>query len=204
VRWDVATGPDRAAYEAAHVPGAAFIDLDAGLAGPPGESGRHPLPSAETFQEAMRDAGVSRGKPVVVYDARTSAAAARAWWLLRYFGHTETTVLNGGLAAWTTCALPVDAGPVTPSRGDLSVRPGGMPVIDRAGAASLARDGVLIDARASERFRGEHEPIDPVAGHIPGAVNRPTPDNLDERGQFLSAQDLRNAFAQLGVRDGVA
>lgn len=202
VRWDLGTGPDRDAYEAGHIPGAAFVDLDADLAGPPGDSGRHPLPTAEDFQEAMRRAGVSRGRPVAVYDARTSASAARAWWLLAYFGHPDVTVLDGGLAAWSECGLALEQGTSTPVAGDFTTRPGGLPVVDAAGAAELARTGVLIDARASERFRGEREPIDPVAGHIPGAVNRPAPANLDERGRFQPPAILRQGFRELGVRDG--
>jgi thiosulfate/3-mercaptopyruvate sulfurtransferase len=203
IRWDLATGPDREAYEAGHIPAAAFVDLDAALAGRPGDSGRHPLPTAEAFQEGMRGAGVSRGKPVVVYDARTSASAARAWWLLAYFGHPDVTVLDGGLAAWSECGLELEQGTATPSAGDFTAREGALPILDAAGAAELARTGVLIDARAPQRFRGEREPVDPVAGHIPGAVNRPAPDNLDERGRFQPPAALRQGFRELGVRDGV-
>ena len=203
VRWDLARGADREGYEAGHIPGAAFVDLDADLAAPPGDGGRHPLPAADAFQEAMRRAGVSRGKPVVSYDARTSTAAARAWWLLCYFGHPDVTVLDGGLAAWTDCALELHTGDEAPRPGDFIARRGAMPVLDAAGAGVLAQTGVLVDARAPERFRGEREPIDPVAGHIPGAVNRPAAQNLDDRGHFLAATTLRERFTQLGVRDGI-
>ena len=203
VRWDLAGGADRIAYERAHVPGAAFVDLDASLAAQPGRGGRHPMPSGPEFGAAMRAAGVSSRRPVVVYDAAPSTAAARAWWLLRYFGHPDVRVLDGGLRAWTDAGLPVETGSSVPGSGDFEASPGGMPVLDAAGAAAVAERGLLIDARAPERFRGEHEPIDPVAGHIPGAVNRPTSLNVDRPGRFLDRDALRAAFADLGVRDGV-
>ncbi len=203
VRWDVAGGADRAGYEAGHVPGAAFVDLDDDLAAPPGPGGRHPLPSLKQFEEAMRQAGVRAGRPVVVYDERNSTAAARAWWLLRYFHHPEVTVLDGGLAAWAGCGLPLSTETPVTQPGDFVARPGGMPLLDAAGAAALAQRGILLDARAPERFRGEREPIDPIAGHIPGAVNRPATDNLDARGRLLPPPQLRQALIELGVRDGV-
>jgi thiosulfate/3-mercaptopyruvate sulfurtransferase len=200
VRWDVGNGPDREAYEDAHVPGAVFVDLDVDLAAKAGEGGRHPLPPARAFEAAMRRCGVLRERRVVVYDARGATAAARAWWLLRYFGHPDVRVLDGGLAAWRAGGFELnDEAPVV-SEGDFVAVPGGMPVLDAAAAGALALDGVLIDARAAERFRGESEPIDPVAGHIPGAVNRPTTLNLDpESGRFLEPAALRAAFEQLGV-----
>jgi thiosulfate/3-mercaptopyruvate sulfurtransferase len=142
---------------------------------------------------------------VVVYDAATSMAAARAWWLLRYFGHSEVSVLNGGLAAWVAAGHPIASGPdedeVQP--GDFAARPGGMTLLEADGAAEVARLGVLLDARAPERFRGEHEPIDPVAGHIPGARNLPTTQNVDESGRFLSPERLRAQLVRRGVGDGI-
>ncbi len=178
VRWRLGGPPGREEYLAGHIPGAVFVDLDAELAAPPGsgDRGRHPLPEADEFERAMRRAGVSGERPVVVYDAGgASGAAARAWWTLRYFGHR----CGGG--AWTA-ASPRGSGPVergepvapTPAPGDFVARPGGMPVLDADGAGALAAgEGVLLDARAAERYRGEVEPVDPVAGHIPGAVNAP-------------------------------
>lgn len=205
VRWDVAAGAQRELYERGHIPGAAFIDLDAELSSPPGERGRHPLPEPAQFERAMRAAGVSGARPVVVYDEATAAAAARAWWLLRYFSHPAVAVLDGGLAAWRRAGLPLETGPQRLCRGgDFVARPGGMPVLDASGAQALARDGVLLDARAPGRFRGESEPIDPVAGHIPGARNRPTTLNVTGSGLFDDPARLREAFSQLGVRDGVA
>jgi thiosulfate/3-mercaptopyruvate sulfurtransferase len=150
----------------------------------------------------MRAAGVRDDRPVVVYDDSGSSAAARAWWLLRYFGHPDVRVLDGGLAAWVASGRPLSTDAPAPAPGSFEARPGGMPVVDAAGAASLARRGVLLDARAPERFRGEHEPIDPVAGHIPSAVNAPTTANVDSDGRFLPRDALRATFAVAGVRDG--
>ena len=204
VRWQLGIGAQRDAYLEAHIPGAAFIDLDEQLADPPSDRGRHPLPDAARFGDDMRRAGVSADRPVVVYDAATSTAAARAWWLLRYFGHPSVAVLDGGLAAWVAAALPVSQGIESPEPGDFVPRPGGMPTISAEQAAQLAQAGVLIDARARERFLGLNEPVDPVAGHIPGARNRPTAENVDSEGRFLERSALRQAFAAVGVNDDVA
>jgi thiosulfate/3-mercaptopyruvate sulfurtransferase len=191
VRWQLGGAPGRQEYARRHIPGAVFVDLETELAGPPGAGGRHPLPDVGTFQRAMRRAGVSNDRPVVVYDAATSMAAARAWWLLRYHGHEDVRVLDGGLAAWRG-ALETEA--LEPEPGDFTARPGHMPLLDAAGAAAIARSGVLLDARAPERFRGDVEPIDPVAGHIPGAVNRPTTENIDADGRFKDPPTLRERF----------
>ncbi len=203
VRWDVASGPDRDAYLEGHLPGAVFVDLDRQLADPPSERGRHPLPDAEGFGEDMRALGVCIGRPVVVYDAATSTAAARAWWLLRYCGHPAVAVLDGGLAAWIAAGHPITTDVPAPVAGDFSPRAGAMPVVTPAEAAATAACGILLDARARERFLGELEPIDPVAGHIPGARNRPTTENVDGAGHFLSPPALRSAFEELGVNDNV-
>lgn len=173
VRWTLETGPQPEAYAAGHVPGARFVDLDADLAGPPGARGRHPLPDVEVFEAAMRRCGVEPERPVVAYDDAGGAPAARAWWLLRWCGHAEAYVLDGGWSAWTAAGLPISTEAPRARAGGFVARPGAMPVIDAAGAARVARDGMLLDARAPERFLGEHEPVDPVAGRIPGAVNAP-------------------------------
>ncbi len=195
------------------MPGAVFVDLSADLAAPAGRAGRHPLPEPGRFQAAMRGAGVSSGRPVVVYDDGPGTAAARAWWLLRYFGHPAVSVLDGGLAGWAVSGGPLQTGPGGPLQtgpgghldpGDFTVRPGAMPVLTAAGAAALTERGILLDARAPERFRGEEEPVDAVAGHIPGARNRPTTENLDPSGRFLDPNRLRDEFARLGVHDGTA
>jgi thiosulfate/3-mercaptopyruvate sulfurtransferase len=203
VRWQLGTGAEREAYLKGHIPGAAFIDLDRQLADPPSERGRHPLPSPERFGEEMRSAGVSGDRPVIVYDAVTSTAAARAWWLLRYFGHPEVAVLDGGLAAWVAAGHTLESGAGAPRPDNFVARPGGMPVVTAQAAAALASRGRLIDARARERFLGETEPVDPVAGHIPGAHNRPTSENVDADGRFLERSALRNAFERLGVGEGI-
>jgi thiosulfate/3-mercaptopyruvate sulfurtransferase len=148
----------------------------------------------------MRAAGVSSGRAAVVYDAG-SGAAARAWWLLRYYGHPGVRVLDGGLRAWREAGGAVVSGPEpVPAPGDFVARPGGMPLLDAGGAARVAASGVLLDAREPKRFRGEEEPIDPVAGHIPGAVNLPSIGNVSETGRFLGPDELRARFEAAGVR----
>lgn len=200
VRWQLGGPPGIEDYRAGHIPGAVFTDLNADLAGPAGAGGRHPLPAAADFQESMRRLGVSDGTPVVVYDGATSAAAARAWWLLRYFGHPDVRVLDGGYRAWTEAGRPSETGDSPAAApGDFTARPGHLPLLDAGGAAALAKSGVLLDARAGERFRGETEPVDPVAGHIPGAVSAPTTDNVAEDGTFLPRKKLAARFRSLGA-----
>jgi len=201
VRFDVAAGPLRADYERGHIPGAAFVDLDAALAGPPGRAGRHPLPEPAVFVDAMRRAGVGARRPVVVYDAAGGVMAARAWWLLRHYGHPRVALLDGGLDAWVAAGGELERGPFEPPPGDFDGHPGSMPVIDADAAASLPARGVLIDARQPERYSGEVEPLDPVGGHIPGARNRSTRDNLRADGRFLPVADLRAHFERLGALD---
>ncbi|MFH7598933.1 sulfurtransferase [Streptomyces racemochromogenes] len=199
VRWQLG-GPDqRPAYEAGHLPGAVYVDLDRELAGPPGSGGRHPLPDPEDFGAVMRRAGVRADEPVVVYDGGQGWAAARAWWLLRWTGHPNVRVLDGGLAAWTAAGGPVTADAPTPVEGDFKPNPGPSGLLEADDAAALARTGLLLDARAGERYRGEVEPIDPVGGHIPGAVSAPTTDNVGPDGLFLPAETLRARFTALGA-----
>jgi thiosulfate/3-mercaptopyruvate sulfurtransferase len=201
VRWRLGGPPGRELYDAAHIPGAAFVDLDRDLAAPPGAGGRHPVPATADFEQAMRLAGVSGGRPVVVYDDADSTAAARAWWLLRYFGHPSVRVLDGGFRAWTAAGYPVD--PPSPlyrgAIGDFTARPGHLDLLDADGAASIARAGLLLDARAGERYRGEAEHVDPVAGHIPGAVSAPTAENVNQDGTFKPTADLAARFTALGA-----
>jgi thiosulfate/3-mercaptopyruvate sulfurtransferase len=199
VRWRLGGPPGVESYMAGHIPGAVFVDLNRDLSAAPGDGGRHPLPSAEAFQAAMRIAGVRDGGAVVVYDDGESVPAARAWWNLRYFGHQDVRVLDGGYRAWTAAGLPVTTAVQSVTPGDLTVRPGYMPVVDAAGAAALARDGLLIDVRAAERYRGETEPIDPVAGHIPGAVNAPIAETGNPDGTFKDPAALAEVFAPLGA-----
>lgn len=199
VRYRLGGPPGPAEFAAGHVPGAVYVDLDAELAAPPGPGGRHPLPDPASFARAMRRAGVSKLRPVVVYDDWGARAAARAWWLLRYFGHPDVRVLDGGWAAWTQRGQPVSTAPSPGSPGSFEPTPGGMPVVVAAEVPAVA---VVIDARAPERFRGDVEPIDPVAGHIPGAANVPTTANLADDGRFRAPAELAAVYARIGAVAG--
>ena len=206
VRWKLGGPPGRAEFRRGHLPGAAYVDLDTELAGH-GEAtdGRHPLPALADLQDAARRWGLNDGDTVVVYDDLGNMSAARAWWLLRHAGVRDVRLLDGGLAAWRAADLPLVEGeePVVP--GSVTLAPGALPTLDADAAAALAQNGVLLDARAVERYRGDTEPIDPRAGHIPGAVSAPTGGNLDAEGRFLPAAELRARFEALGVRGrGVA
>jgi thiosulfate/3-mercaptopyruvate sulfurtransferase len=201
VRWRLGGPPGIDSYREGHLPGAVFVDLDRDLSAPPGPAGRHPLPDPADFQAAMRAAGMSQDRPVVVYDDRDATAAARCWWLLRYHGHEHVRVLDGGYQAWLAAGLPVTAADPAVKPGDFTARPGHMLVLDAAAAGSMARTGLLLDARAGERYRGEQEHVDPVAGHIPGAVSAPTAENVNPDGTFRSAAELAARFAVLGAQD---
>ncbi|MEW2080895.1 sulfurtransferase [Streptomyces sp. NPDC005283] len=196
VRWQLGGPHGRPAFEAGHIPGAVFVDLDAELAGPPGAGGRHPLPEPDAFGAVMRRAGVSPGAPVVAYDGGQGWAAARAWWLLRWTGHEDVRVLDGGLAAWTG---PLETGIPSPEEGTFAPKPGALPLLDADAAAALARSGLLLDARAAERYRGDVEPIDRIGGHIPGAVSAPTAENVAADGRFLPPEALAARFSALGA-----
>lgn len=205
VRWSLA-GADRDGYLAGHLPGAVFVDLDTELAAQPGPAGRHPLPTADHLQRVWRRAGIDGGSLVVTYAGGDCAPAARAWWLLRWCGVAAVRVLDGGLAAWTAARLEVRGGAeAAPAPGSVTVRPGTMRIVDAAGAAEIAAGssaGVLLDARAANRYCGEVEPVDPVAGHIPGAVNLPYQGLFGGDGRFRPAQQIRATFARAGVRGG--
>lgn len=203
VRWRLGGPPGREAYLEGHIPGAAFLDLDAELCGPPGPAGRHPLPEPAALQVALRRAGVRTGHPVIVYDAGDGQAAARAWWTLRWAGQSGVRMLDGGFAAWHDAGRPVEPGEARPVPGDITVVPGQMPVLDADAAAAIARTGALVDARVEARFRGETEPVDPVAGHIPGAVNVPAADLVGPDGRLRAPAELRAIFERAGVRGPV-
>jgi thiosulfate/3-mercaptopyruvate sulfurtransferase len=203
VRWRLGGPPGLETYRAGHLPGAHYLDLDRELAGPPGAAGRHPLPAAEVFAVAMSRAGVHRERDVVVYDGGDGTAAARAWWLLRWFSHPRVRLLDGGYRAWRDAGHPVTTQLPATEHADFVPVPGGMAVLDAAASALVAYRGLLLDARAAERYRGEVEPVDPVAGHIPGAVSAPTADNLGPNGRFRPVAELSARFAALGVRPGV-
>lgn len=205
VRWALGRGSEanRDEYLAGHLPGAAFLDLEAGLSGAvseDGRGGRHPMPSAQLAQRAFRAVGIDDERPVVVYDGANSLAAARAWWLLEYFGKDEAAVLNGGLAAWQRAGLPIQTGEVVPDGGDIVLTPGGRRLLDAEGVEHYLENHQVIDARPADRFRGENETVDPVAGHIPGALSVPALENVDADGRFLSADDLELKFTARGVR----
>jgi thiosulfate/3-mercaptopyruvate sulfurtransferase len=202
VRWRLGGPPGYDEFLRGHIPGASYADLDRELADPPGAGGRHPLPDRARFEAAMRRCGVRADAAVVAYDTAGGTSAARAWWLLRYHGHRRVRVLDGGWQAWLEDIGTVEEGPTSVEPGDFVAEPGGMAVLDAGQAARLAREGVLVDARAAERFRGEVEPVDPVAGHIPGAVNVPSGLNLDADGRFKDARALTAVYETAGVRPG--
>jgi len=208
VRWSLAEPDGRPAYRSGHVPGAVFVDLESELASPPSPAaGRHPLPDPAGLQDSARRWGLRRGGRVVVYDDAGGTSAARAWWLLRWAGLTDVRILDGALPGWRRAGLPLESGDVVPEPGDvvlpLAAGAGpGMPTTDADGAA--AWPGVLLDARAGERYRGEREPVDPRAGHVPGARSAPTTENLADDGTFLPQAELRRRFAGVGVVPGRA
>jgi thiosulfate/3-mercaptopyruvate sulfurtransferase len=178
VQWNLTSAsgpPGRDLYAAAHLPGAHHVDLDAELASPPGPGGRHPLPTGEAVEALLRRCGASNASRIVVYDQDLSYAAARAWWVLRFFGAQEVRVLDGGLAAWVAAGLPTSTDVPAPGLGTFEVRPGQLPCLDADGAAALARDGVLLDARAPERFRARASPSTrwPATSPVPSTLRPP-------------------------------
>ena len=194
------------AYAKGHLPGARFAHVDHDLAGPlTGRNGRHPLPDRSAFMAWLGRMGVSRQTEVVAYDASGGTYAARLWWMLRHWlGHEQVAVLDGGWDAWVKTGHPVSAAVPVPHA--VHYDAGAAPEVTVDAGHLLARLGspglVIIDARAADRFRGQNETIDPVAGHIPGAVNRFFRDNLDAMGFFKPAADLRAAFTPLiGMHD---
>jgi thiosulfate/3-mercaptopyruvate sulfurtransferase len=161
------------------------------------------LPPLEQFQESARRWGINDGDAVVAYDDSGNMAAARLWWMLRNAGFRSVRLLDGGLGAWRAAGFELAAGPEERRPGNVTLSDGAMPVIDAGRAASWGQRGLLLDARAGERYRGEIEPVDPRAGHIPGAVSAPTTGNLQPDGHFLAPVELRERFERLGYRDGV-
>jgi thiosulfate/3-mercaptopyruvate sulfurtransferase len=209
-RWALgAPGVGRRAWEEGHIPGAHFLDVDEDLSAPPGRGsgsgstgGRHPLPAPDDFAAAVAGAGIGADSAVVAYDEAGEGGAARLWWLLRHFGHEDAAVLDGGLRGWRAAQGPLDDLPPRPwSSGDPFVpRNRNGDVADAEEIAARLEDGtlVLVDARARRRFRGEVEPIDPVAGHVPGARSVPFA-SLAPEGRFLPLAELR---ARLDPGDG--
>ena len=181
------------AYAAGHIPGARFADLDHDLAAPPGVRGRHPLPDREELVARFRTWGVSADSQLIAYDDAGGMFACRLWWLARWLGHAEVAVLDGGIAAWQEHGGELTTEPPQPQASDFAPSPPLTRVID-ADDIVANPNLTLIDARATERFAGIEEPIDPIAGHIPGALSLPCSDNLDDRGKFR--RDA-NRFASL-------
>jgi len=206
VRWRLAGPPAHPDYLLGHLPGAVFVDLATVLADPPGPAGRHPLPDTTRLVESLASAGVGIDSTVVAYDDADGSVAARAWWLLRWLGFPpeRVMVLDGGWAAWVAEGRPVSSVVPEPEPEDLASRlsaraPAGMPVLGPDEAAELARTGRLLDARAPARYRGDTEPVDPRAGHIPGAVNAPFAEHLGPDGRWRQPAELAERFRRLGV-----
>ncbi|PPK84735.1 thiosulfate/3-mercaptopyruvate sulfurtransferase [Neolewinella xylanilytica] len=196
--------PDRGyeQYLAGHIPGAYYVHLDRDLSGTKveGKTGRHPLPDRNAFAAKMGALGLTPHRPVVAYDDKGGGIAARGWWLLRYLGHERVSVLDGGYPAWLDAGLPTETEAPEPRPTDpYPVAPTQLAVPDLADIHRMLddEDYRLIDSRTAERYRGEVEPIDPVAGHIPGAINLPWPDNLGKGDKFKSREELQKRFAGL-------
>lgn len=205
VRWRLDRPDGLPEYRDGHIPGAQYVDLDHELAahGEPTE-GRHPLPPVEALQEAARRWGIDDGDTVVVYDDLKNLSSARAWWLLRYAGVADVRLLDGSLRAWTDAGFDVEKGDATPpAPGSVTLTYGALPVLPLDDVAGFADGGLLLDARAGERYRGEVEPIDPRAGHVPGAVSAPTTENVGADGRFHDPEALRARFTELGALPGV-
>jgi thiosulfate/3-mercaptopyruvate sulfurtransferase len=201
VRWALGDPNGLAHYRNGHLPGARFVDLETELAGPPtAGGGRHPLPDLRALQRTAQGWGLRRGDAVVVYDNTGGVAAARAWWLLRWAGVRSVRLLDGGLGAWLAGGHPLSLETPAPAQpGDVELSPGHLAVLTPDQAAQWAAAGRLLDARAAERYRGEVEPVDAIAGHIPGAINAPTTQNLDATGRLLPPDRLRERFIALGI-----
>lgn len=188
-------GWGRNAFNEGHIPGAQFLDLDIDLAAPPDQRGRHPLPDLEIWLETVRRLGVRNSDQIVIYDDASGAYAARAWWMFRWIGHQAVAVLDGGLDQWQS---PLETESAARPRSEFEARASLTQLIDSDQVARSLADLNLVDARTQARFDGEEEPIDPVAGHIPGAVCLPFQGNLTADGRFLDADELKARFTDQG------
>ena len=200
VRWTLAQPDGRAAFAAGHIPGAVYVDLDTELArhGAP-RDGRHPLPDPAAVQASARSWGIRSQDAVVAYDGGGNLSSARVWWMLRDAGFGRVRLLDGALPAWEAAGLPLETGdPAAIATGDVTLTSEQMPRIALSDVPAFVAGGhALLDARALERYTGSEEPIDPRAGHIPGALSAPTGANLDASGRFLPQVELRERFAHL-------
>lgn len=203
VRWALGGPPGQQSYLAGHIPGAVYVDLDSELAGHGAATdGRHPLPTPQQLQSAARRWGLNPGSTVVAYDGSGNLSAARAWWLLRWAGLTGVRLLDGALPAWIAAGQPLDTDDVVPEYGSVTLRSGELPTATIDTVTEFTQNGLLVDARAGERFRGESEPVDPKAGHIPGARSAPTGENLAPDGRFRSPDEILARFSSLGFKPG--
>jgi thiosulfate/3-mercaptopyruvate sulfurtransferase len=205
-RYDVTKpGWGRAQYAASHLPGAFYADLDTDLSSPKTDrTGRHPLPDINRFVSFLAARGVRNGTPIVIYDQATGAFAARMWWMLRAIGHLDSTVLDGGFAAWTAASLPTTADVPAESTATYDAPTSFEGWVSTGDVASgmLHANMVLVDARAAERYAGKNETIDPVGGHVPGALSKPFMTNIGADGRFLAPSALREQWtAVLNGRD---
>jgi thiosulfate/3-mercaptopyruvate sulfurtransferase len=206
VRWRLDQPDGRATYLQGHIPGAVYVSLEDELSDHMITGrGRHPLPSGRSVEAAARRWGIREGVPTVVYDDWNRAGSARGWWVLTAAGLADVRILDGGLSAWRSAGGSLATGPVTPPAGNAKTRhddlyTGALPTLtaQQVGAA----DVTLLDARAPERFRGEVEPVDPVAGHIPGAKNLPSSDLLAVDGTFLGEGELSRLLSDVGIERG--
>lgn len=185
-------------YRRGHIPGAGYASLDFDLSGADGQ-GRHPLPTPEAFANTLARFGITASTPVVVYDDRGGSIAARLWWMLTDQGHNDVSVLNGGIQAWTRHGHGTTTDEPDQPTGGFETRPW-REVVDRAAVVARSDESLLMDARSVERYRGDEEPVDSKAGHIPGAVPVPHTENVAIDLTFLSPDELRARFARLGIR----
>jgi thiosulfate/3-mercaptopyruvate sulfurtransferase len=203
VRWSLVGPPGREAYAAGHLPGAVFLDVDTDLSSPGNGPGRHPIPAPHELSRTLGAAGIGDEHVVVAYDDAGGSVASRLWWLYRHFGHEgRCAVLDGGIPAWTDAGLPLTVEPPAHGPTQWTARPPRHDTVTAEEVAALADGATLLDARAPERYRGETEPIDARAGHIPGARSAPWSANLRDDGHFRSPTDLRAWYAKLGAGAG--
>jgi thiosulfate/3-mercaptopyruvate sulfurtransferase len=191
----------RSEYLKSHLPGAVFADLNIDLSGPitPGVTGRHPLPDPEKFVGWIQDSGIGSNTQIIAYDQAGGGIAARLWWLMRWIGHDAVAVLDGGWAAWLRAGLTTDTAPVIPKQADYKPSRRDLMQVDVNVILNLSQQSThtLVDSREERRYAGIEEPIDPVAGHIPGAINMPFADNLDAQSHWKEISELQDRFRQL-------
>ncbi len=202
LRWSLQERDGYADFCAGHIPGALYVDLETDLTGQADPlSGRHPLPSAHDLEESIRSWGIDRDSFIVVYDDSHGLAAARAWWLLRWAGCDNVLILNGGWEAWSDDYEIATGASDVVERSDFIIRPHSMPTIDTSQVLAHAKNAILLDARAHQRYLGQEEPVDSHAGHIPGAINSPTDKNLDESDMrfFRPSSELSRYFSDMGI-----